>query len=312
MTYTSGSLVQASDYNNFAGGSTANVNGQINTILSTGSGNAGYGQTAIANVTAAANLVTATQWTTLVNALNTVRKHQSGAGFSNLGTYTAGTLVNATTNFASNLSAAFGSRLTANTTTTTTGSTYTSNFTLAATTSSQTFQLTRTATFASADRARYFFNAGGALNFVFISGTNNNSTTRSADLITLAVNYLGSKKLAGQDCTARTGTGGTLNTDLLQNTGYYVRTTSNVALTDITSTVYTYTGDNIKLYAKTNGAQGTNADNGTVVSFGVDLTTGARGSSFNQEVDVTLNYRVDVIYPAGGFLANTWGAVTIA
>jgi hypothetical protein len=311
MTYTSGNLVQASDYNNFVGGATANASGQLNTILSTGKGNSGYGQTAVGNVVATGT-VSATQWTTLVNGLNTVRKHQSGAGFSNLGTYSAGTIINATTDFATNLSTAFGSRLSAASTATTTGATFSPVFSVAAQTAAVTFQLTRTATFASADQARYFFNAGGALNFVFISGTNTGATTRGTDLITLAVNNLGSKSVGAQDCGLRTGTGGTLNTDLQFNTGYYVRTTSNVALVDVTATTYTYTGDNIKLYGKTNGVQGSNSDNGTIFSFGVDLTTGAKSAIYNQSVNITLNHRVDVIYPAGGFLANTWGAVTIA
>jgi len=317
MTYVSGSLIQASDYNNFVGGTTANVSGQINSIWSTGNGNAGYGQTTIANVSALGT-VTATQWTTLVNGLNTIRKHQSGGSFSNLGTYSVGTLINATTNFASNLNTAFDNRLTAAATSTVTGSNYSSNFTAnssesTASAPSVTFYLTRTATFANSDAARYFFNAGGSLTFVFNSNsTNNNATTRSADLLTLATTRLSSKTVNAQDCLARTGTGGTLNADLQTNAGYYTRTTSNVALVDITSTVYTYTGDNIKLYGKTNGVQGSNSDNGTVFSFGIELTAGSKTASYNDAIDVTLNHRVDVNYPSSGFLANTWGAVTIA
>jgi hypothetical protein len=313
MTYVKGSLVQASDYNNFAGGASANVNGQLNSIWSTGKGSAGYGQTAVANVTAVANLITATQWTTLVTALNNARKHQSGNSYTSLGTYTAGTLVNATTNFASNLAAAYANRLTASATYKVTGSNFASGFTFATNTSAQTFQLTRTATFANANAARYFFNAGGSLTIVFnANSSSNDGTTRSADLITLATTNLVSKTVFGQDCGLRTGVGGTVNTDLQYGAGYYAQTTSNLTLIDLTSTTYTYTGDNIKIYGKTNGVQGSNSDNGTVFYFGVDLTSGARGASFNQSIDITLNHQIDVNYPAGGFLANTWGAVTIA
>lgn len=313
MSYSSGGVIQGADYNNFSGASAANVSGQLNTILGIGRGNAGYGQTTVANVVGGSDTVTATQWTTLVNGINTVRKHQAGAGFTNIGTYSAGSTINATNDIAGNLTTSFGQRLTQGATgPTLTGATFSPVFSIAAQTAAATFQLTRTATFASADQARYFWNAGGALNFVFISGTNTGATTRGADLITLAVTNLISKKVSAQDCTARTGTGGTLNTDLLQNTGYYVRTTSNVALTQITSTTYTYTADNIILYGKTNGAQGTNADNGTIFSFGVDLTSAAKTVTFNQSINVTLNHRVDVIYPPTTFLANTWGAVTIA
>ena len=61
MTYTVGGLIQAADYNDFATGSANNVNA----IWSTGSTDKGYGQTAIANVSAAGT-VTATQWATLI------------------------------------------------------------------------------------------------------------------------------------------------------------------------------------------------------------------------------------------------------
>jgi hypothetical protein len=44
----------------------------------------------------------------------------------------------------------------------------------------------------------------------------------------------------------------------------------------------------------------------------MDLTSAAKAVTFNQSINVTLNHRVDVIYPATTFLANTWGAVTIA
>lgn len=317
MTYSSGSLIQAVDYNNFLGSPTANNSGQINSVISTGKGNAGYGQPSLSNVTGGfgtGDTITAAQWTTLVNAINTARKHQSAGGFTNIGTYTAGTIINANVDINANIFTAFSTRLTAAATSTVTGSNFPSTFTLAATTAAQTFQLTRTATFANANAVRYFFNAGGSLTFAFnANGTNNDGTTRSADLITLAQTNLGSKTMAAQDCTARTGTGGTLNTDLLSGTGYYVRTTSNVALTQVTSTAYTYTGDNIILYGKTNGVQGSNSDNGTVVSFGIDLTSAAKtGTGSNQSINITLNTRVDVKYPATTFLANTWGAVTIA
>ena len=51
MSYAQYGTIQATDYNNLIGpatGSTANV---LNTVWSTGSAAAGYGQTALANVT---------------------------------------------------------------------------------------------------------------------------------------------------------------------------------------------------------------------------------------------------------------------
>jgi hypothetical protein len=312
MAYSSGGTIQAADYNGFAGGTAANVSGQLNTVLSTGRGNAGYGQTAVSNVTAVTNDVTATQWTTLVNAINTVRKHQSGAGFTNIGTYTAGATINATNDVSGNLTTAYTNRLSYQAQgSTMTGSTFSPSFTLPNQLAGTTFQFTRTATFASADQARYFFNAGGQLNFIISSVSNNDGTTRSASLATLAATNFASKRIGAQDYTARTGTGGIVGADSTTNTGYYTLTTSNVTKTQITSTTATYTSDEFYLYGKSNGPQGSNADNGTIVHFSVALVSGTQTGGFNDSINITVNHRVDVIYPSTTFLANTWGSVTI-
>jgi hypothetical protein len=313
MAYSSGGTIEASDYNGFAGGTAANVSGQLNTVLSTGRGNAGYGQTAVSNVTAVTNDVTATQWTTLVNGVDKVRKHQSGAGYSNLTAYTSGQVINVTNNISAALTTAYTSRLTATAQgSTTTGATNSPNFTLPNQLAGATYQFSRTATFASADAARYFFNAGGQLNFVIISVTNGGGTTRGASLATLAATNFASKRLGAQDCVARTGTGGTLNTDGTTNTGYYTLTTSNVTKTQITSTTATYTSDTFVFSAKSNGVQGSNADAGSVVTLSVDLTSATQTGGFNDSINITVNHRVDIIYPSTTFLADTWGTVTIA
>ena len=65
MTYSSGQLIQASDYNTFT--TTA---GGLNDIWATGSGDKGWGQTAFTSA-ATADTVTATQWAQLVNNLAT-------------------------------------------------------------------------------------------------------------------------------------------------------------------------------------------------------------------------------------------------
>ena len=68
MTYTSGSLIQATDYNGFASTTVgANVNATWNTA---------YGQPALATVTGGSSTVTATQWASLVNAISSMAAHQ--------------------------------------------------------------------------------------------------------------------------------------------------------------------------------------------------------------------------------------------
>jgi hypothetical protein len=315
MTYSSSGLIQGSDYNNFVGGngSNANVSGQLNSVLGVGLGSAGYGQTAVTNVTAITDTVAATQWTTLINGVDKVRKHQSGGGYTNLSVYTAGDTINATNNISGALTTAYSSRLTAVAQgTTTTGGVFSPVFTAPNDTNAATFAFSRTATFASADQARYFFNAGGQLNFVVTSVTNTGGTTRGASLATVAGTNFASKKIGADDCVARTGTGGTLNVDGTTGTGYYSSTTSNVAKTTITGLTTAYLSDTLNLFVKTNGVQGSNGDDGTVMTISMVLLSAAQSPAFDDSINITVGHRVDVIYPSTTFLANTWGSVTIA
>jgi hypothetical protein len=313
MAYSAGSTILATDYNSFVGGNLgANVSGELNSVWGGGRGNAGYGQARVNNVTVVTDTVTATQWTSFINTLNAVRKHQDGVAFTNIGTVTAGATINANVSFSSNLTTAYTNRFNfgAGSGTTTTGATFSPNFTAPNDTNPATFNITRTATFASADQARYFFNAGGQLNFVVISVTNGDGTNRSGSLVTLANTNFSSCKILGGNSSGAQGTGGTVNTNDL-TAGYYKATTSNANIVSITSTTAAYTTDQLAFSYKTNGAQGSNADNGTIMNLNLVLFSGAQSPAFNDTINITVNHRVDVIYPETTFLANTWGSVTI-
>ena len=58
MTYSIGGLIEATDYNGFA---STTVGANVNDVWGTGSGDKGWGQTALTTV-AVAGTVTATQW----------------------------------------------------------------------------------------------------------------------------------------------------------------------------------------------------------------------------------------------------------
>ena len=88
MTYSSGSLIEATDYNGFVSG-TANAN--INDIWSVGSGDKGYGESAVANVSVAST-VTATNWATLVNRLSSLGSH-TGTTITSRSAPTSGDLI---------------------------------------------------------------------------------------------------------------------------------------------------------------------------------------------------------------------------
>jgi hypothetical protein len=328
MTYAQGGLIQASDYNTFLGTTAANA-GAINSIWSTGNGNCGYGQTALGAVSVG-GLVTATQWASAVNTINSITTHQTGSG-SGLTAPTAGTLITYLSAVSTSIASAYSARLTASSQgTTTTQANNADNKTSANDVAAQTFTITRTATFASADAARYFFNAGGQINFVIGSSTNGGGTTRGADLVTLAstnfVSYTAFKAASGG---GKSGTGGTVNTNST-SIGYYNLTTSFQTLCKITSTTAPYTGDYIQLDVKSNGVQGSNADVGTVVTFQLTLysdtqstypapptydgITGTRtvNTTTEDSINITVNNYLAVVYPETTNLTSSWGTVTLA
>ena len=328
MSYSQGGLIAASDYNGFVGAATT-PSGTINYVWSTGNGQSGYGQTALSQVSAT-GLVTATQWATAVNTLNSIRTHQTGSG-TGIGAPTAGSLISYLSTFSSSVSSANTGKLLFNAQgSTTTGSNNATNLTAANGTAAQTFTITRTATFASADQARYFFNAGGQINFIISSSTNGGGTNRGADLVTLAsTNFVSYPAFRAASGGGRSGAGGTLNTNAT-NIGYYNLTTSFQTLCKITSTTSPYTGDYIQLDVKSNGAQGSNADAGTIVTFQLTLYSAAQsafpappsnppgtGSTTNNTttedaINITVNNRLDIVYPETTNLTNTWGTVTLA
>ena len=316
MTYSLGGLIQATDYNNFAGGNGggANVSGQLNTVLGTGYGNAGYGQTSVSNVSVAGS-VTAAQWSTLVGGVNKVRSHQTA--FSNLGLYTTGTTINATTDVATNLTDAYTSRLSYQSLgSVVTGSDFTLQITAPNQTTAASASAERTATFTSgADATRYFFNAGGELRFYIASYTNTGGTVRGSTLGGCAVNGLGGKTFKAVDNSARYGTGYTVTTDVTTGGGYYSLTTSYVEKIKISGSAYgaVYSGDYVSIDLKSDGTQGSNADKGTILTFRLNLYSAAQASpAFNDSIDMTVTYRIDTAPPSTTYLSNSWGSVTIA
>ena len=159
MAYSSGGLIQATDYNGFAS-TTAGAN--VNDIWSTGSGDKGWGQSALSTVSAAGT-VTATNWASLVNTISSMGS-QTGTSITARTAPTTGNLIqvlaalntdltNITTN--RNNAVANGTQYTA----------WTGTNSKTAATSGATWSITftNTVTFASAAAARHFFNGGGRI-----------------------------------------------------------------------------------------------------------------------------------------------------
>jgi hypothetical protein len=275
MAYGSGNTILALDYNTFAQGG-ASVNhgvANINTVWGVGTGDKGYGQsTTLPVVAGGTDTVTATQWSTMIARLNSILTHQSGSG-SGITAPTAGATIAYLSTLSSSITTGFNNRLNATTNATdvigTAPAAYVWN-----TSTPTTAQIIRTATWANADQARYFFNAGGKLILTF-SVTNTLGNSKGADWASL----LGTKMLSltvGGYTNTRNGTGGTA-TATNTAVGYWNAGTAGQTVITLTSASGTadYGSNSVSINVKTNGVQGSNGDVGTVMTFTINLNDAA-------------------------------------
>ena len=321
MSYASGGLIEAADFNNLAwGGTQGTYTDSIKNVayvMGVGSGQWGYGQTITAlNTVSAGGTVTATTWSGFLTVLNDALQHQgSGALTSN---YTSGEIIT----YLANVATACTTINTNKHNVATTGSNSSGSLGAHAwsvggttSTSAQTDTWTETFTFASADQARYFFNAGGRIHQTF-AATNNNGTLRSADLVTLVATNTGGNMIAATTSDGKTGTGGTVDNDST-GLGYWNLTTSNQILSKIRSTNYRYeyNADFFQVSVKTNGVQGSNGDNGTVITFTylssmAGHISASDTSNFEDAINVTITPSYVIVYPETTYLTDSWGTVT--
>jgi hypothetical protein len=316
MTYSSGSLIEATDYNGFISTNSANING----VWSTGSGDAGWGETALTTVSATST-ITATEWATLVNRLTTMA-NQTNTTITSRTAPVAGNTISILANVNTDITnittnrgnaAASGTQYTA--------WTGTSGKTGTTTGVNSSIVFTHTITFASANAARYFWNAGGIIKWqcsktstgalgdaewndlastqagiIFLTGRVNNQTANIAGTL-----YTG---------TTRSGGNATPNT-LTTTTGWYQLTTSNTILYKVFADTSPYTSNFIQLEAKT-GNTGTTLDltttwynaEGDTMSGG----TAPSGASFGTGPATLVTY----FPPSSTYLTgNAWGTPTV-
>ena len=166
MTYSSGGLIQATDYNGFVDTTLgANINATWNT---------GYGQTAISTV-AAAGTVTAAQWASLVNTLASLGTH-TNTTLTARSAPTAGQTISILSAVNTDITNVFTNRYDAYATGSQfTGWTGTNSKTAATSGANWTITFTNTITFASSAAAQYFFNAGGLIK-IDVSKTSTGNT----------------------------------------------------------------------------------------------------------------------------------------
>ena len=333
MTYSSGGLIQATDYNGFVGptasGGTANAN--LNDVWAAGSSDKGWGQTAVGTVTGGTDTVTATQWASLVNTLasagsktgTTITSRSAPTTGQTIGILSAlnTDLTNVTTNRGN--APAQSARVlawtgnAAKTTTTGTGN------------NAWTITWTHTVTFPSADQARYFWNAGGTL--VMYMNKSSTGLDNDADWNTFVNTVTSTMTMAGRVNSAaqtiagvsqtgftRTGTGGTVTIN--SNVGWYSLTAGAVATQMFLcyDTASPYTGDYLQVMAAKNAGSTaitfttywvsparTGAGQSTQISGGTDTTSPF--ASWGTAPAVLVGYYA----PSTTYLSNSWGTPTV-
>jgi hypothetical protein len=328
MTYTSGSLIQASDYNTFT-----TTSGGLNDIWATGSADKGWGQTAFTSASTGGT-VTATQWAQLVNNLSSAGS-QTNTTLTSRTAPTAGTTISILANVAADISSVTTNRgntasvgteygtfsgTTSKTTTTGTG------------TNAWTITFTHTVTFADANSARYFWNAGGRVRIQY--GKSSTGTDNDADWNTFAGKcgsiYISGRvnsaaqTIAGTSYTGTTrvgGSGGT-QTTLATTTGWYSLTPGAAATTlfQLNDTVSPYTGDYIATTAAVNAGSTVLTLTTTWVSTsrsGAGQSTNISGGTATSSPSTTISGTapttlVTYIPPSTSYLTNTWGTPAIA
>lgn len=311
MTYAQFGTVQAADFNTLVGGNPTTTANTLNATWSTGGSSAGYGQTAVANVSAGQTVAAASQWATLVSNTASAATHQGSSITSVSAPVSGGTITflsaiptNLQTIYASRLNAASQGSTTANTVTT--GSTW-----------SQIATWTHTATFANGDAARYFFNSGGQLKLTMShpagSGINLlfNGLASNVGTVVMSAPTSGSITVTGTSYNGITKIGGGGNSPTIsQNSGYYAMTTSNAnVFTQLASTgPAAYLSTFIRVIAKSNGTQGSNSDAGSVITIYTVWDEVPNGLTVASGSAVTLTAQA----PETTNLANTWGTITLA
>jgi len=321
MTYTAGSLIEATDYNGFAA---TNSGANVNDIWGTGSGDKGYGQGTTLGTVSTGGTVSASSWADLNNRITSLGNH-TNTGITSRSNPTTGSVISILANLNTDLTNVTNNRGNAVSSGTISDSWTGSTAKTSATGSggaTWTITWTHTVTFPSANQARYFWNAGGLVKIdvsktstgntgdpewndlastlcgdVWISGRVNNAAQSIA-----GVSYTGTTKIGG------TGTPNTLAT----TTGWYTLTADGAEYYVYKQFADTapYTSNYIlHTIAKNSGATTLTIRTYWVNSEGDTITGGTAPSGATPG---TAPCTIVTYYPPSTtYLTNTWGTPTV-
>ena len=295
-----GDTIYAADYNN--------IQDTVQTLLGTGLADSGYGQAVSAIQVTPNKVVEVAEWNTLRSDLLKIRQHQTGVSESaSLTVPAAGDLI---TNEFVNQYKTFSTTCTTNRLVIASNQGQDESFVSRQRTTAWNGVLTHTVTvtFANADAARHWFNAGGQFRFTASrsggSSTDKNTAWRDmlSDMATITFNVNG---------TSDSGSGAS---SVASSTGWYQLTTTDAKIFEKPAVAGVYNENDYNIHARKNA----NDNTATVLTFtiqfrdddagdqrAVDPATlgvdgvGTAGPGVDENVDGTLTSVVRIFRPVG-------------
>ncbi len=274
MAYSAGDTILDDEYNAFVGNSSSPFG--INHIGGTGSAQYGLGESHVATVSAG-NTVNASQWNSLFSAMDVVAAH-TGVSISSTTNKSAGdsiAIISALVANLASLATAVAGGSTGTSATTTSSAKQTAN---SSSTWNNSFTTELSATFASADKMRHFFNAGGRVRVTPSrtgSGTAGDGSGGIDPAWTNLNNSVGNLDIKALTST-RSGSGETVNTNGLDK-GFHDLTTSYQTILQMNDDTYPYASNSLKIEAKLNAAVGS----ATVITVKTTATDGTTNYTYN-------------------------------
>ena len=251
MAYAAGDKILDDEYNTFVNSSSSPFG--YNHFAGTGSLEYGLGQTTLATVSPGAGTIKASQWNTLLTAMDNIANHTND-------TLTARTQVSTGDIIA--IKAAVETDLATLAASVAAGSPNATALTTSSalqtvTTASEGWDTSATqevtVTFANANNMRYFFNAGGKVR-VTVGTTQASTNPKDQTFIDLGT-ALGNLDIGAQSTTSSGSGEGRTETGLAL--GFYDLTTSYQQLILLTSDNANYTSNTLEISAKLDAAPGT-------------------------------------------------------
>ena len=250
MAYTAGDPILDDEYNTFVNASSSPFG--LNHFAGTGALNYGLGESAVATVSAG-DTINASHWNTLFTGMDTIANHTNDT-MTSRSSVSAGDAIAIKAAVETDLATLAASVAAGCTSATAINSGTAAGTSTNSGTWNSTSTIERSVTFASADKMRHFFNAGGKIRIdpSCVTGIDGLKDDVFNDLTTTATGNLD----IGSKTSTRSGSGETLTTNGL-SIGFHDLTTSYQTILKLTSDNSGYTSNTVEYQAKLDAAVGT-------------------------------------------------------